>query len=161
MNVDSIVSYVIFFSMIIAVIYFVNSVYPNFEYAYSLEETKFQKAIAKYKLGNNYEVETKVKCIELPNYFKNSEIEVIGNIVISKVSYVVKGDAIVIINGTQTRTHLVGENTYAYIYGKEICPDLLISKEIHGNKTSYSVTFVEEYVENGIHFEKIYRRWME
>ncbi len=160
MNIDSIVSYAIFLSMIIAVIYFVSSTYPSFEYRYQLEELKFQKAISKYELGENYEVITKIKCIHLPNYFKNSDIEVNGNFVISNVSYSVNGTAIVIINNTVTRASYVSGNTIAYIYGTEICPNLIISDVVHGNKTSYSVTFTENYEENGIEFEKIYRRWL-
>ncbi len=154
MNIDSIVSYAIFLSMIIAVIYFVSSTYPSFEYRYQLEELKFQKAISKYDLGENYEIVTKIKCIHLPNYFKNSDIEVNGNFVISNVSYSINGTAIVI-NNT-----LAGKSI-AYIYGTEICPNLIISDIIHGNKTSYSITYTEDYEENGIEFEKIYRRWLE
>ncbi len=153
MNIDSIVSYAIFLSMVLAVIYFVSSTYPSFEYRYQVEELKFQKAISKYNLGENYEIVTKIKCIHLPNYFKNSDIEVNGNLVISNVSYSVNGTSI-IINNTLTGT------TIAYIYGTEICPNIVISDVIHGNKTSYSVTYIEDYEEGGIEFEKIYRRWL-
>jgi hypothetical protein len=156
MNVDSLFSYAIFLALIVSVIYFVSSIYPNFEYIYFIEETKYQKGIAKYDLGENFEITTKVKCIYLPNYFKTDDFEVNGNYIISNVSYTIDGVAV----GDETYFGSVPSNTKVYVYGDKACFNEVVSVETHGNKTSYSVTFTEKYIENGIELEKIYRKWL-
>ncbi len=159
MNVDSIFSYLIFLGLVISVVYFLSSVYPNFGYLYSLEEIKYQKAIAKYDLGKNYEVITTLKCVNLPNYFKNNEIEINGNYIMSNVSYRVYGYAM--LSNGELKRGIVPKETEAYVYGSKVCFDLPIAHEFHGNKTSYSVTFTETYFDSGFEFEKLYRKWLE